>query len=736
MLKFSLKKVAIAASLLLLAGLFFITGCLTIVSGAEAPQSQKFAFTNLENEKDTAIFIDGQAKKNSEEGTMNLFEDKDSSDYIYIIEGLTNTNSEIMISMPKAVKASECDWIEIYLLLGNWGVTGSTYTKVTAYAAADTEHELQAGTMQCDAESNKDGILRIDPYKVADKDGNVQTIRLQIYSDTEQTAGQINLFLNYLRVLPADTGAVKSVTLQTGKYIAPKNPANLNDENVTWLALNCSEEAYENYGKENHAYQHYDTRSFPKAEVYDATINEGATCIRAKNGVFALDLGRVKASDYGQMSMDFQFTDWEGGIHNFYLYGSSAEKFIGESGQPEGYVAKLTTKAAATKYEFKLDKNDLAKLADKNGNIGYIYILWGGNILDTQSQIVGCYNGTNVFMSEINLLIPEDVPKPVLPETINKSDISSVFPVGEKSVLNFKTSAGTTGSAVSVAATGTGQTDEISFRIKPVTQEYSFGFVLRASDRGMTNVWQNSGVVFWFSHDNVLMGAYRNNAAENAGFEQISAKDFPLDAFGKEKYTDVKITAVPYFVDGIESGVYAAITVNGNLFVESYYAAEKITTGLDCHLFWQDLGKDVSVELASADENFTKAEDLMAVALSNTKGETGALQAEKERVSLQQKYYSIGAESISELNMKGDAAKLNQENLRLEFQKEGTVELQYSVTNIFGTFESNVLKVTYGSGDSGGCSSSLEFGSAGLCFLGVLTIASAVFAVRKNRRGE
>ena len=305
MLKFSLKKVAIAASLLLLAGLFFITGCLTIVSGAEAPQSQKFAFTNLENEKDTAIFIDGQAKKNSEEGTMNLFKDKDSSDYIYIIEGLTNTNSEIMISMPKAVKASECDWIEIYLLLGNWGVTGSTYTKVTAYAAADTEHELQAGTMQCDAESNKVGILRIDPYKVADKDGNVQTIRLQIYSDTEQTAGQINLFLNYLRVLPADTGAVKSVTLQTGKYIAPKNPANLNDENVTWLALNCSEEAYENYGKENHAYQHYDTRSFPKAEVYDATINEGATCIRAKNGVFALDLGRVKASDYGQMSMDF-----------------------------------------------------------------------------------------------------------------------------------------------------------------------------------------------------------------------------------------------------------------------------------------------------------------------------------------------------------------------------------------------------------------------------------------------
>ena len=125
----------------------------------------------------------------------------------------------------------------------------------------------------------------------------------------------------------------------------------------------------------------------------------------------------------------------------------------------------------------------------------------------------------------------------------------------------------------------------------------------------------------------------------------------------------------------------------------------------------------------------------MEVALSNTKGETGVLQADKERVSLQQKYYSIGAESISELNMKGDAAKLNQENLRLEFQKEGTVELQYSVTNIFGTFESNVLKVTYGSGDSGGCGSSLAFGSAGLC-LGVLTISSAVFAVRKNRRGE
>lgn len=105
------------------------------------------------------------------------------------------------------------------------------------------------------------------------------------------------------------------------------------------------------------------------------------------------------------------------------------------------------------------------------------------------------------------------------------------------------------------------------------------------------------------------------------------------------------------------------------------------------------------------------------------------------RAALELTYFEVAGNVVGDLVIEGDATY---ESGFLTFQKAGSVKVKYSVTNAFGTFESNELTLTYDDGSSAsgdiencsGCDGSV--GSAGLIGLVILSIA-AVATVRRKK---
>lgn len=92
-----------------------------------------------------------------------------------------------------------------------------------------------------------------------------------------------------------------------------------------------------------------------------------------------------------------------------------------------------------------------------------------------------------------------------------------------------------------------------------------------------------------------------------------------------------------------------------------------------------------------------------------------------------------GLKRASDLVISGNAT-FDKETGFLTFGKKGTVKVKYTVTNAFGTFESNELTLTYDDGKTetkkSGCGSSV----AGAGMIGFAALGMAAIAIKKRRK--
>lgn len=351
----------------------------------------------------------------------------------------------------------------------------------------------------------------------------------------------------------------------------------------------------------------------------------------------------------------------------------------------------------------------------------------------TREDVSG--NEGQYFFDYVQFLIEADIPHPVVSEDVVRKDVSELMPVGSDGVTFALTSNGKQSGEEGYAAYSekvslkTAAADEITFNLTPTygaDGNFSVYFLLKAKS---DSDYSKGGFVFWFSDSNTLIG----NGTKN-DYAKLLKADYPDGAFASGTATKIKISAIPYYLEGVRGGYYLALYINDaeTPALDKYVADGDSELGENTKIVMQDLGKDYNVKISSASATPTAAADVMKVTVATTSGKT---EFNKPRAGLTLSHFAIDGETISELKVDGDAT-YNAETGTLNFNSEGTVKVSFTVTNAFGTFTSNELTLTYDDGvenkteEKSGCGSSIN----GIGISALVLAAGAVIIAMKRRK--
>ena len=579
---------------------------------------------------------------------------------------------------------------------------------------------------------------------LADTSGKIGYIYILWWGNTLDTEDEIvgtfngtQLWLNDVDFIAKqeteEPDTYESKYFEAGTLVTGSNPAGIDDGSVTWLTFRDHPEL-DPYGlNEHNALSDINTKSEFATAIKDfPTYTAGAyEAVRANKLVWALDAGGLDAANYAQVELSLYFTDWcTPSQHQFYVYGSGTTAFTNASGEAEGYAAAFTTSNPSQLYTIKID--NVAALADANGKIGYIYILWWGNTLDTEDEIVGAFNGTQLWLNDVDFLIEEDVEHPTESEKYIEKDLSDLLPIGGGVTFDLESAGVTDASEEGYGAMKTMASvsvdaayDAVEFTVTPTyTEKFSFYFVFKAPNAATT--YDVGGITLWIAEDKTLIAS---SAGE--GKYAIVAQKLAADyngAFASGQKTKVRMEMIPGYLEGVQSGYFLYVYLNdgAEAFLSGYIENADAALGNYINIVYQDLGSDYSVVFGSASVAPAAAADVMGVTLSTNSGNT---EFTTPRAKLNMDYMSVEGEQVSDLIIEGDAT-YNAENGFLTFNSAGTVKVHYTVTNAFGTFTSNTLELTYtgengtGDDDNGG---GLTTGTiVGIVIAAVVVVAAAV----------
>lgn len=585
------------------------------------------------------------------------------------------------LTLNRVLKAEDYEEIKIRLNACDWGNDGTYVNTLTGYSVIDTEFATPAGYIETDYRS--EAILTLDPAKLADADGMIQTIVLKKTSENASVAAE-QVHIDYVEILTKKPDEYTSKILLAGDLITNKNPQNIVDDQVTW-ATGVKHGEYEQYGyTTSNLMLGFNKTNFPNFDIYETDVPD-YNAIRASKVVVPIKVGKLLASNYAQLEFTLYFTDWNSGMHQFYLYGSNTQKFI-ENGEAVGYAAEFVSTGPQTKMKIKVD--DVASLADENGYIEYLYIMYYGNVLDEGNDVFGCFisgvnsSCTQLWLNEVNFYVQEDVKVPVQSEVFIEKDVSEILPIGDGTTFNVESKEENTTSIV--AAAKTAAYDSLTLTVLPTyTGDFSTAILTHAL-KG-TDKLEDSGIFFSLNNNGIHIGAIKGTTRTD---KIVEGNFFPTGVA-----TKVTLNAIPGYLEGVLDGFFLSVYIGDSeeAVIELYVALADANIGSYTNIITQDLGTNYSVKLASALETAISATDIMNVTVSPKNGGT---EFKRERVSLILDYFEVEGNIISDLQIVGNAT-FNAETNFLEFTAPGTVTVSYTVTNAFGTFTSNELTLTY-----------------------------------------
>lgn len=587
--------------------------------------------------------------------------------------------------------------VEVRLLFNKWPQDGegggfsddATRVSLAIYNSVDIEFENPIAVSEVyktteDFIGNFVRTLRLSPEKVCNNRGKLQDFVLRV--DSDATSWSSAIIIDYVKIVFDTRDAGDSEILLAGNCITGNNPENITDTNVVWTKAEGYSDTYldlSSYGGfyayvEDPALVELRKEKFPNAECVEES--DGTETLLLKNAVFAFDVGNVSADDYKQFLMDVLLSDKRGkGNHTLYLYGTNPNKFVDENGNPVGYVAKITVKnyEQGFRNKFLLEEEDVKKLAGDDGIISHIYVLYHGNTLDTAEKTVGLRNGSQIWVNKIQFLIEDDVEVPTIGTEYDKYDISDVFPVGESvSILNKTVN--NIGDVVSNAVVKNKRIGELSFDLRMESGD-NICLLFNAKGGKQVNEYLEGGILFYFSEEKIEISSHK-------GGEETTTVSFVTEGAFIDR-TSVKIKCIPYCLNSVDAGFYCVVQLNGNEVLSGYFNKDNLDFGSAIHLCYQVKDKDFSVEMfSSKTDDITSAKKLMRVEI---KAEGIRNSYDKTDIPLVLSWYNTGFDVISEVNCDGKIASVNQEAKRIVFNDNGEVKLSYSITNVFGTFESN-----------------------------------------------
>ena len=594
----------------------------------------------------------------------------------------------VVVKFGKSYKAEYFSSVDIKLAVGGVGEK-----VLNGYALTDSAFENSAGTVTATAE-NENVILSLDVSKLAGEDGSISGF---VIKKTDGVAGQI--FADYVKLVlkveeekePTENAVFDMDGAESWIEVDGVKVTNIHPDNV-----------FHTLGNPN---------VFPKAEgktkmMFTEDIGNQALIV--------VKLGKkVKAEYFEKIKINLCVGNNKNGAPAY----SNAITVTGYAAADDAFATpagKIKTGGGEVTKLLSLNPETL-KDAD-----GYIesFVL---RKTETDTECVG-----QIFVDYVEFCLVGSEPKPVVSEEFITKDISEVMPVESGVPFGVTTTEQTVNTTTVNAAVKAAAFDKLTLKITPDSEsKFSTYILLKAPTASAT--YEDGGIFFWISNDSIVIGNKDVN-------ENLLAAEFPANAFVSGKATEIAIAAIPYYINGENAGYYCALYLAGetNPLVEVYLGIEDVTAGVYTNILTQDLGNDYTVTYGSALSEPVKAKDLMNVKVVTRSGKDTF---DTPRAALELTYFEVAGNVVGDLVIEGDATY---ESGFLTFQKAGTVKVKYTVTNAFGTFESNELTLTYVDGSSttdetencSGCNGSA--GSAGLIGLVILSIA-AVTVVRRKK---
>lgn len=595
----------------------------------------------------------------------------------------------VAVKLANKYKAENFSSVIIRLVVGNGVDSNTNVLTLNGYALSDAECATSSGNAVIEKGGNVNVDLELSAAVLADADGYISGFVIKKTETMTEQTGQI--FADYVELVLAEEKApTENVKID------------MNDVD-SWLEIDgskTSDKLHQGAVDDNAI-----PGLFPGA---DNSTKMNFTEALGHEEYFAIKFAKkIKAEYFEKIKVELVIGNWAetGNAVTTTAYALTDTKFT----KPAGKIKTLKGNV------YKVLAIDPALVADADGYIEGFVI----RKTETDTEATGQY-----FVNGVEFCLVGSEPKPVVSEEYIEKDIADVMPVGSGVTFNVKTDAEKLNETMVQSAVKAAAFDKLNFKITPNANGKFSTYVLMKAPTA-TSTYEDGGIFFWVSNDNVVIGNKENS-------ESAVAAEFPENAFVSGQTTTVSIAAIPYYLDGTHAGYYCAIYVNGSetALVEIYLDIATCETGVYTNILTQDLGNDYGVTYSSASATPKSAAEVMNVTLATTSDKT---EFTTPRAGLTLSHFEVAGEIVGDLVIEGDATFDNDTKF-LTFTKEGTVKVYYTVKNAFGEFKSNELTLTYATEkptDSGGkgCSGSIT----GVSALSVLTVAAAVVIAKKKK---
>lgn len=595
----------------------------------------------------------------------------------------------VAVKLANKYKAENFSSVIIRLVVGNGVDSNTNVLTLNGYALSDAECATSSGNAVIEKGGNVNVDLELSAAVLADADGYISGFVIKKTETMTEQTGQI--FADYVELVLAEEKApTENVKID------------MNDVD-SWLEIDgskTSDKLHQGAVDDNAI-----PGLFPGA---DNSTKMNFTEALGHEEYFAIKFAKkIKAEYFEKIKVELVIGNWAetGNAVTTTAYALTDTKFT----KPAGKIKTLKGNV------YKVLAIDPALVADADGYIEGFVI----RKTETDTEATGQY-----FVNGVEFCLVGSEPKPVVSEEYIEKDIADVMPVGSGVTFNVKTDAEKLNETMVQSAVKAAAFDKLNFKITPNANGKFSTYVLMKAPTA-TSTYEDGGIFFWVSNDNVVIGNKENS-------ESAVAAEFPENAFVSGQTTTVSIAAIPYYLDGTHAGYYCAIYVNGSetALVEIYLDIATCETGVYTNILTQDLGNDYGVTYSSASATPKSAAEVMNVTLATTSDKT---EFTTPRAGLTLSHFEVAGEIVGDLVIEGDATFDNDTKF-LTFTKEGTVKVYYTVKNAFGEFKSNELTLTYATEkptDSGGkgCSGSIT----GVSALSVLAVATAVVIAKKKK---
>ena len=598
-------------------------------------------------------------------------------------------NGLVAVKFAKKYKAENFSSVIIRLVVGNGLDSNTNVLTLNGYGLSDAECATSSGNVVIEKGGNVNVDLELSAAALADADGYISGFVMKKTETITEQTGQI--FADYVELVLAEE-----------KAPTENVKVDMNDVD-SWLEIDgskTSEKLHQGAVDDNAI-----PDLFPGA---DNSTKMNFTEGLGHEEYFAIKFAKkIKAEYFEKIKVELAVGNWAdtGNAITTTAYALTDTEFT----KPAGKIKTLKGNV------YKILAIDPALVANKDGYIEGFVI----RKTETDTAAKGQY-----FVNGVEFCLVGSEPKPVISEEFTTKDIADVMPVGAGVTFNVATSEATLNKTIINAAVKAAAFDKLNLKITPNSEgKFSTYVLMKAPTAAAT--YEDGGIFFWISDDNVVIGNKDNS-------ESVVKAEFPANAFVSGRATKISIAAIPYYIEGTQAGYYCALYVEDatDPLVEIYLGIEDVTTGVYTNICTQDLGGNYSVTYGSASDTPKSASEVMNVKVATKSGNTTF---KNPRAALDLTYFEVEGATVSDLVISGNAT-FDKETGFLTFGKKGTVKVKYTVTNAFGTFESNELTLTYDDGKTetkkSGCGSSV----AGVGMIGFAALGMAAIAIKKRRK--